>query len=356
MNFLENEEVVKSILNDLKISLLLPEDKIIRQGDVAEWMYFLAKGEWDVYVTDENQVEKYTKTLKGGSYFGEVALLKNCKRTASVISKNYSTCARLDKSSFFRLIERYQFVKDSMLEHMREEYQDKWKKFIKRCIRNIDYLSFGISDKIVEELTYLFELTSLKEENYLFQAGQPCKDIYIINNGELNIYVHNNTKETYLESLYTGWSIGAYSSLTQEPFTLSGKAKTDLTLLKLPFNKMLELREKFEDLDKVMTEYENYIEEYGLPYCDYKIFRNKETNITPIEKLRSGVKRVLRIIRSYKSSAFADLMEKIRSKIKEKKNNRESRRRSAIMRNVPLTPEERTQQILIDLGKYILQY
>ena len=54
-------------------------------------MFFLAKGEMDVYVTDENQIEKYTKTLKSGSYFGEVALLKNCKRTASVISKNYST-------------------------------------------------------------------------------------------------------------------------------------------------------------------------------------------------------------------------------------------------------------------------
>mmetsp|Transcript_29306 Transcript_29306/g.28919 ORF Transcript_29306/g.28919 Transcript_29306/m.28919 type:complete len:230 (+) Transcript_29306:218-907(+) len=229
-------------------------------------MYFLAKGECDVYVTDENQMEKFTKALKGGSYFGEVALLKKCKRTASVISKNYSTCAKLDKTSFFRLIDRFQFVKESMLDHMREDYQDKWKKFIKRCIRNIDYLSYGISDRIVEEMTYLFELTSLKEGNYLFRVGESCNDIYIINNGELDIFVHNNSKETYLESLFTGCSIGAYSYLNQEAYTISGRAKTDITLLKLPFNKMLELRERFEDLDKVIAEYESYIEEYGLPY------------------------------------------------------------------------------------------
>ena len=34
---------------------------------------------------------------------------------------------------------------------------------------------------------------------------------------------------------------------------------------------MLQIREKNEDLDKVMSEYENYIEKNGLPYCDYKV-------------------------------------------------------------------------------------
>ena len=236
-----------------------------------------------------------------------------------------------------------------MLDHMRNEHQDKWKKFIKRCIRNIDYLSYGISDKIVEEITYLFELTSLKAEDYLFRAGTQCKDIYIISNGELNIYIHNNSKETFLDTLYTGCSIGAYCSLRLDDFTISGRAKTDLTLLKLPFIKMQNLREKFDDLDKVMGEYESYIDDNGLPYCDYKLYRNKHLDMTPIEKFRSGVKRIMRIVKSYKSSAFADLMEKIREKIKQDKSKKETRRRSAIMRNVPMTPEERTQQILIDL-------
>lgn len=78
-------------MNDLKIHLLKPEAKIIRQGTDADCMYFLAKGECEVFVTDENLVEKLSASLKGGSYFGEIALLKNCKRTATVISKNYST-------------------------------------------------------------------------------------------------------------------------------------------------------------------------------------------------------------------------------------------------------------------------
>jgi CRP-like cAMP-binding protein len=54
-------------------------------------MYFIARGECDVFVTDENRSEKFTANLRAGAYFGEVALLKNCLRTASVFSKNYTT-------------------------------------------------------------------------------------------------------------------------------------------------------------------------------------------------------------------------------------------------------------------------
>lgn len=82
----------------------------------------------------------------------------------------------------------------------------------------------------------------------------------------MNIYIHNNSKETFLDTLYTGCSIGAYSSLRLDDYSISGKAKTDLTLLKLPFSKMNDLREKYEDLDKVMAEYESYIDDNGLPY------------------------------------------------------------------------------------------
>lgn len=202
---------------------------------------------------------------------------------------------------------------------MREAYQDKWKRFIKRCIRNIDYLSYGISDKIIEEIVYMFDIISLKEESYLFRVGSPCRDIYIISQGEMNIYVHNNTKETFLETLYTGCSIGSYCLLTSEEYSISGKAKTDLTLLKLPFVKMKELREKYEDLDRVMNEYETYLDDNGLPYCDYKLYRNKHLNMKPQEKLQYGIKRIIRIVKSYRSSAFTDLMVKVREKIRNDK-------------------------------------
>lgn len=121
--------MLDQLLPDCKIKLFLPEDKIIRQGDKASNMYFLAQGDCDVFVTDEAQSDKYTTTLKPSSYFGEVALIKGCNRTASVTSKNYSTCAELRKDVFESLITRFPFVKDHMQLRMREAYNDRWKKF-----------------------------------------------------------------------------------------------------------------------------------------------------------------------------------------------------------------------------------
>lgn len=74
--FCNNDEVIKALLNDLKTLLSLPEDEIIRQNEVGDKMYFIAKGECEVLVTDENSAFKTVKSLKNGNYFGEVALLK----------------------------------------------------------------------------------------------------------------------------------------------------------------------------------------------------------------------------------------------------------------------------------------
>jgi hypothetical protein len=90
--FKEQEEVVQTIIQNLNtLTSFGPEDIIITQDEKGEKMYFLAKGECSVFVFDENKIKRNSAILKGGNYFGEVALLKDCRRTASVYSKTYTT-------------------------------------------------------------------------------------------------------------------------------------------------------------------------------------------------------------------------------------------------------------------------
>jgi len=95
--FCKHISVINQILGNLETCLFLPENKIIAQGQEGNWLYFIAHGEWDVTVMTEKQKEIHVSTIGEGGYFGEVALLKKWKRTASVISKNYTTIARLRK-------------------------------------------------------------------------------------------------------------------------------------------------------------------------------------------------------------------------------------------------------------------
>ena len=167
--FKDQDEVMKLLLLDLQVRLFLPEDEIIRQNEVGESMFFLARGQCEVFVTDENKTESFAGTLETSAYFGEIALIKNCKRTASVFSKSYTTIAELYKDNFQRICLRYPSVFKHMERRVRKVYNDKYKKFIKRSIKNIDYLSHGISDKIIDEISYMFELVGVDKNNYLFK-------------------------------------------------------------------------------------------------------------------------------------------------------------------------------------------
>lgn len=77
-----------------------PGDVIIKEGEVGENFYLIEKGEANVFKENEGLVS----SLKRGDYFGEVALLNDLPRQASVIAKTEVQVATLDKRGFQRLL------------------------------------------------------------------------------------------------------------------------------------------------------------------------------------------------------------------------------------------------------------
>ena len=56
---------------------------VIRQGDVADGMYFVEAGTVRITVVGENGVEVEVNQVTKGSYFGELALVTHRPRAAS---------------------------------------------------------------------------------------------------------------------------------------------------------------------------------------------------------------------------------------------------------------------------------
>lgn len=59
-----------------------------------------------------------------------------------------------------------------MEKRIKKNYQDRWRKFVKRALLNIDYLCTGVSEDIVEEISYKTELINLHQDEYLFESGK----------------------------------------------------------------------------------------------------------------------------------------------------------------------------------------
>lgn len=103
------EVPVLSVLDSYELSKLAdamssevyePGQVVIKEGDVGEQFYIIESGEAEVSKEGEGIVQDLTK----GGYFGEIALLNDLPRQATVTSKTKLRLVTLDKSAFQRLL------------------------------------------------------------------------------------------------------------------------------------------------------------------------------------------------------------------------------------------------------------
>lgn len=88
----------------------MPEEEVIKQDDDSpdKEMFFIGKGDCEVRVRDERGREiTDLRLLVEGEHFGEISLIYKCKRSASVISRNYNTLAKLSGPRYKELVAEY---------------------------------------------------------------------------------------------------------------------------------------------------------------------------------------------------------------------------------------------------------
>ncbi len=78
-------------------------EMIIEAGDAADGMYFLIEGDVEVRLPDGRKVP-----LAAGQFFGEIALLSQRKRAATVTAKSFCQLLKLRTDHFHRLMEEHQ--------------------------------------------------------------------------------------------------------------------------------------------------------------------------------------------------------------------------------------------------------
>ncbi|KAI9485990.1 MAG: camp-dependent protein kinase regulatory subunit [Benjaminiella poitrasii] len=77
--------------------------EVVKEGDIGDQFYIIESGRAIVYKTVEG-VQQQVNQLERGSYFGELALLNDAPRAATVIAQGRLKCATLGKKAFTRLL------------------------------------------------------------------------------------------------------------------------------------------------------------------------------------------------------------------------------------------------------------
>jgi CRP/FNR family cyclic AMP-dependent transcriptional regulator len=88
---------------------------IINEGDSTDSLYFIESGKVKVYLSDENGKEIIVNNHKTGEYFGELALIDDSKRSASVMTTEKSVFKIVARVEFEKFLENHPKVALSLI-------------------------------------------------------------------------------------------------------------------------------------------------------------------------------------------------------------------------------------------------
>ena len=95
-------ELVQALSLEMRAVVFTPGDIILQEGDTGRHMYFISRGTVDVLAADGA-----VATLSDGDFFGELALLHQQRRKATVRAVGYCDLYALDQEAFDRTLELY---------------------------------------------------------------------------------------------------------------------------------------------------------------------------------------------------------------------------------------------------------
>lgn len=106
-------------LNGHLIENELLGDIIIKEGTIGSKMYFIQEGIVDIVMANG----EVATSLSDGSYFGEICLLTNARRVASVRAETYCNLFSLSVDHFNAVLDQYPLMRRTMESVAAERYK-----------------------------------------------------------------------------------------------------------------------------------------------------------------------------------------------------------------------------------------
>ncbi len=101
------EEDLRRLADLLEPKEYPPGEVVIHQGDFGDSLYFICRGEVEVFVQNEEKAESVVTRLQESDFFGEMALLTGSPRSASVRVSKGASFLRLLKNDFDKYLEEH---------------------------------------------------------------------------------------------------------------------------------------------------------------------------------------------------------------------------------------------------------
>ncbi|KAK3325826.1 cyclic nucleotide-binding-like protein [Apodospora peruviana] len=206
--------------------------KVITQGDPGDFFYVVEKGSFDIYVNSKGSLQpgpdgmgQKVDTISAGGSFGELALMYNAPRAATVISAEpQCTLWALDRMTFRRILMESTFARRRMYESFLEE------------VPLLSSLTPYERSKIADAL----KSQKFPAGHTIIREGDPGHSFFLLELGEAVAYRSGN--DTPVKHYHKGDFFGELALLNDAPRAASVVSKTEVkvaTLGKSAFQRLL---------------------------------------------------------------------------------------------------------------------
>ncbi|KAH5336252.1 cAMP-dependent protein kinase regulatory subunit [Parastagonospora nodorum] len=196
--------------------------KVIQQGDVGDYFYVVERGSFDIYLNPSGKLEagadglgNKVGTVGSGGSFGELALMYNAPRAATVMSSEPSTLWALDRVTFRRILMDSAFQRRRLYEGFLEE------------VPLLSSLTPYERSKIADAL----ETRKYPPGTTIIQEGDVGESFYILESGEAEVFIRG--VDQAVRRYNKGDYFGELALLNDAPRAASVVSKTEVKLATL---------------------------------------------------------------------------------------------------------------------------
>jgi putative peptide zinc metalloprotease protein len=235
-------EMLARLADSLRTERFAAGEIVIRQGDPGDRFYIVELGYVSIWQRRSDGLEEMVHKVGPGQYFGEVALVSNAPRNASVRADTPLVLLSLGRKDFDRLVRRYVTLNEGMNKNVKYSW-------LLRGMPLFDELESHQLDWLVERL----QPEVYRSGEIILHAGDPGDKFFIIESGEVIVMREIDGIMEELTRRGPGEYLGEIALLEDRPRTATLVAAVDSTLLSLHAEYFQELVTNFFSLGQTLS-------------------------------------------------------------------------------------------------------
>jgi CRP-like cAMP-binding protein len=213
---------------------------IIREGEIGESFFVIARGTVRVTQHDVLGKERELATLGDGSVFGEMALISNSPRTATVTAAGPIDLLEFNRETLTAASEQLIDIATALDRFTRD-----------RLVQNILatnplFRPFDRAQRL--ELLRRFSAHEVTPGTVIVREGMEGKGLYLILTGEVDVTKVDGKEKVLLATLRAGECFGEISLVKRSPTTATVTSARHTTVLFLPRDAFLKLVDALPEL------------------------------------------------------------------------------------------------------------